>query len=175
MGNENSQLKGLVIDKKAIEVTDFWSLYSGVLPNGDHHPTQISIFQGEPVVSGQLWTTKSPLERATLNLKIHRHPSILRFVKSWERNSLRFLATESCRPLTMAVSTQTDIQICLGLRSVLCSLIFLLEKADVRHLNVCAASVYVTPNGAWRLSGFEHLWPSKEVSTTLLERSQPYR
>lgn len=175
MGNESSQLKGLQIDKKAIEVTDFWSLYSGSIPNGEHQTTQIAIFQGEPVVTGQLWTARSPLERATKNLMIYRHPSILRFITAWERGSMRFLATEPCRPLSMVVSTQSDIHVCLGLRNILCSLIFLLERAHVRHLNVCTASVYVTPNGAWRLNGFEHLWPAKEVNNTLLERSQPYR
>lgn len=174
MGNETSQLKGLQIDKKSIEVTDFWSLYSGVVPNGDQS-TSISVFQAEPVITGQLWTAKSPLERATRNLKIHRHPSILRFITSWEKGSLRFLATEPCRPLSLAASTQTDIQICLGLRSILCSLIFLLERAQVRHLNICIASIYVTETGAWRLNGFEQLWPAKEVNATLLERSQPFR
>lgn len=174
MGNESSQLKGLQIDKKSIEVTDFWSLYAGSIPNGEHS-TQIAVFQAEPVVTGQLWTCKSPLERATKNLMIYRHPSILRFIAAWEKGSMRFLATEPCRPLSLAVSAQTDIQVCLGLRNILCSLIFLLERADVRHLNVCAASVYVTPTGGWRLHGFEHLWPAKEVNATLLERSQSYR
>lgn len=174
MGNESSQLKGLQIDKKSIEVTDFWSLYSGTIPNGEHS-THIAIFQAEPVVAGQLWTTKSPLERATKNLMIYRHPSILRFITAWEKGSMRFLATEPCRPLSLAVSSQTDIQVCLGLRNILCSLIFLIERANVRHLNVCLASVYVTPNGAWRLNGFEHLWPTKEVNATLLERSKSYR
>lgn len=174
MGNETSQLKGLQIDKRSVEVTDFWSLYSGVVPNGEQQ-TPISIFQSELVVTGQLWTAKSPLERATRNLKIHRHPSILRFIASWEKGSVRFLATEPCRPLSIAVSAQTDIQICLGLRSILCSLIFLLERAHMRHLNICISSIYVTETGSWRLHGFEQLWSVKEVNATLLERSQPFR
>lgn len=43
------------------------------------------------------------------------------------------------------------------------------------HLNVCMSSIYVNANGSWRLGGFEHLWTRKEVTQTLLERSQPYR
>lgn len=55
------------------------------------------------------------------------------------------------------------------------ALIFLVEKAQMTHLNVCIQSIYVTASGSWRLGGFEHLWSKKEVNQTLLERSQPYR
>lgn len=64
MGNEQSHIKGLEIDKKAIEVTDFWSLYTATVPHDDIK-TPISIFQGgETLVLGQLWVNQSPLERA---------------------------------------------------------------------------------------------------------------
>lgn len=177
MGNDQSshKLKGLHIDEKAIEVTDFWSIYCGEVPNVNNVPRLISIFKGESVVTGQLWKNKSPLERATKNLMIYRHPSILRFVASWEKGSVSFLATERCKPLSMVLSTQNDIQICLGLRNVLCGLIFLVEKANVGHINVCMSSIYVAETGSWRLAGFEHLWPKKELTTAFLERSQPYR
>lgn len=176
MGNDQSQLKGLQIDQKAIEVTDFWSIYAGEVPNGSNNaPTLISIFKGEPVVTGQLWKSKSPLERATKNLMIYRHPHILRFITSWDKGSTHYLATERCRPLSMILSTQNDIQICLGLRNILCSLIFLVERANVCHLNVCTSSIYVAYNGAWRLNGFEHLWPKKDVTNGFLQSSQTYR
>lgn len=55
------------------------------------------------------------------------------------------------------------------------ALIFLVEKANMTHLNVCVQSIYVTASGSWRLGGFEHLWSKKEANQTLLERSQPYR
>lgn len=175
MGHDQSHLKGLEIDKRAIEVADFWSIYSGEVPNGNNPPTLISIFQGEPVVTGQLWKNKSPLERATKNFMIYRHPSILRFITSWEKGSINYLATERCKPLSLVLSSQNDIQICLGLRNILCSLTFLVEKANVCHLNVCTSAIYVAANGAWRLGGFEHLWSKKDVHSILLERSEPYR
>lgn len=65
------------------------------------------------------------------NLMIYRHPSILKYVTSWERGSQKHLATERCRPLSLVIQTQSDIQICLGLRNVLCSLIFLVEQVTV--------------------------------------------
>lgn len=175
MGNEQSHVNGLEIDKKAIDSTEFWSIHNGELRNENSPTTLITIFQGEQVVKGQLWTNKSPLERTTRNLMLYRHPSILRFITSWEKGSVHYLATERCKPLTMVLATQNDTQICLGLRNVLCALIFLVEKANMVHLNVCTSSVYVNSSGSWRLGGFEHLWSKKEVNQTLLERSQPYR
>lgn len=175
MGNDHSILKGLKIDQKAIEVTDFWSIYSGEIPKENSSPTSISIFKSEPVISGQLWKTKSPLERATKNLMIYRHPSILRFTAAWNKGSTQYLATERCKPLLLALSSQNDVQICIGLRNILCGLIFLVEKANVCHLNVCTSSIYISEDNSWRLNGFEHLWPKKDVTTKFLELSQPYR
>uniref|UniRef100_A0A182QDQ3 Protein kinase domain-containing protein n=1 Tax=Anopheles farauti TaxID=69004 RepID=A0A182QDQ3_9DIPT len=176
MGSEQSQLKGVEISKKAIQVTDYWSLYNGDLPNANGGPSNsISIFQGETLVSGQFWTNQNPLERAIKNLKIYRHPYILKFFASWSKGSLKMLATERCRPLATCLNITSDVQICLGLRNVLCALIFLIEQAAVRHLSISISSIYVTDDGAWRLAGFEHLWRANEFNQTLLEKSQPYR
>ncbi|XP_055301451.1 protein-associating with the carboxyl-terminal domain of ezrin [Sitodiplosis mosellana] len=175
MGNDQSHIKGLEVDKKAIDSTEFWSIYNGELKNENIPTTLITIFQGEQVVKGQLWSSKSPLERATRNFMLYRHPSILRFITSWEKGSVHYLATERCKTLSMVLATQNDTQICLGLRNILCALIFLVEKANMCHLNVCTSSVYVNSSGSWRLGGFEHLWSKKEVNQTLLERSQTYR
>uniref|UniRef100_A0A182PU30 Protein kinase domain-containing protein n=1 Tax=Anopheles epiroticus TaxID=199890 RepID=A0A182PU30_9DIPT len=176
MGNEQSQLKGVEISKKAIQVTDYWSLYNGELPNANGGaPNSISIFQGETLVSGQFWTNQNPLERAIKNLKIYRHPYILKYFASWSKGSLKMLATERCRPLATCLNITSDVQICLGLRNILCALIFLLEQAAVRHLSISISSIYVTDDGAWRLAGFEHLWRTVDFNQTLLEKSQPYR
>uniref|UniRef100_A0A182SCH3 Protein kinase domain-containing protein n=1 Tax=Anopheles maculatus TaxID=74869 RepID=A0A182SCH3_9DIPT len=176
MGNEQSQLKGVEISKKAIQVTDYWSLYNGELANANGGaPNSISIFQGETLVSGQFWTNQNPLERAIKNLKIYRHPYILKYFASWSKGSLKMLATERCRPLATCLNITSDVQICLGLRNILCALIFLIEQAAVRHLSISISSIYVTDDGAWRLAGFEHLWRTNDFNQTLLEKSQPYR
>ncbi|XP_065077610.1 protein-associating with the carboxyl-terminal domain of ezrin [Ochlerotatus camptorhynchus] len=174
MGNDQSQLKGLEISRKAIQVTDYWSLYNGEIPT-ESSVSAISIFQGETLVTGQFWTNQNPLERAIRNLKIYRHPNILKYIASWNKGSLKMLATERCRPLATCLNITSDVQICLGLRNVLCALIFLMEQANVRHLSISISSIYVTDDGAWRLAGFEHLWTGKEFNLTLLEKSQPYR
>ncbi|XP_055598443.1 protein-associating with the carboxyl-terminal domain of ezrin-like [Uranotaenia lowii] len=174
MGNDQSQLKGLEISKKAIQVTDYWSLYSGEIPT-ESAVTYISIFQGETLVTGQFWANQNPLERAIKNLKIYRHPNILKYIASWNKGSLKMLATERCRPLATCLNITSDVQICLGLRNVLCALIFLIEQANVRHLSISISSIYVTEDGAWRLAGFEHLWRNSDFSLNLLEKSEPYR
>lgn len=65
MGSEQSQPSSDVrIDAKCIETTDYWTLFDGELTNGDGSFNLVSLFQGEPVVKGQLWSSQSPLDRA---------------------------------------------------------------------------------------------------------------
>lgn len=68
MGSEMSHQRDVQVDKQSIETTDFWTLFNGELLHGDgegQSATAVSMFQGEPVVKGQLWTTTTPLDRAT--------------------------------------------------------------------------------------------------------------
>lgn len=217
MGSEASTLqRDIHVDRPAVETTDFWTLYNAVLlhdglaaaaasptattgAGGDsaanetnaHHTrpsTPVSMFQGEPIVAGQLWSSTSPLERSARNLMVYRHPAILRFIKSsctasaggaaasTSRGSQTFLVTERCHPLSVAdLSTHSDLQTRLGLRSVCAALQFLVERAAARHLNVSLPVVYVTPSGAWRLGGFEQVWKAGEMTARLLEMAQPFR
>lgn len=177
MGNDTSRLKGLVIDKNSVEANDFWTLYNAESPTTSNEDGRqlLSIFQGEAVVNGQLWVIQVPLERAIKNLMIYRHPYILKYVTTWEQGGQKHLATERVRPLSMVLSTQNSLQVCLGLRTILCSLIFLVEKAMGRHLNICISSIYVTDDGSWRLAGFEYVWKHKEITKSLLDLVKTYR
>uniref|UniRef100_A0A1A9WET1 Phosphatase 2A Regulatory Subunit A helical domain-containing protein n=1 Tax=Glossina brevipalpis TaxID=37001 RepID=A0A1A9WET1_9MUSC len=177
MGNEGSKLKDLKIDKNAVEANDFWALFNAVASTttNDEGKQYLSIFQGEPVVNGQLWVAQGPLERAIKNLMIYRHPYILKYVTTWEQGGQKYLGTERVRPLQPVLSQQSDIEICLGLRTILCSLVFLIEKAFARHINICIQSIYVTDSGRWRLAGFEYVWKCKEVTKTLLDLASSYR
>lgn len=157
--------------------------------NDDHlrsiSSTPVSMFQGEPVVAQ--WSNTTPLERSARNLMVYRHPSILKFIKSsctpststgsnTSRGSKTFLVTERCRPLSAdELTKQSDLQTRLGLRSVLCALQFLVERASARHLNVSMPVVYVTPSGAWRLGGFELVWLAADVTQLTLEMVRPFR
>lgn len=63
MGNEQSHMPGLEIEKKAVEVTDFYTHYSASL-NCDNK-ANVSVFIGEPLVDGSLWSSQAPLEKAS--------------------------------------------------------------------------------------------------------------
>lgn len=104
-----------------------------------------------------------------------RHPNILKYVSSWRSGREITLVTEQCRPLQLCLKTQNAIQICLGLRSVLQALCFVVEQAQMRHLNVCSASIYVTNEGAWKLSGFEFLCQANELHKEVLQMSHKHR
>lgn len=104
-----------------------------------------------------------------------RHPNILKFVNSWNKSGEFNLATEHAKPLSLCLKSHNAIQICLGLRSVLQAVTFLVEKANTRHLNLCMASVYVTDDGTWKLCGFEFLYPPAELTPELLEHSLRHR
>lgn len=64
MGNDQSQLKGLEIDKKAIEVTDYWTTFAAEIVN-DNRVNKITIFQGETIIDANLWGNNGPLEKST--------------------------------------------------------------------------------------------------------------
>lgn len=152
MGNDQSDLKKFVIDNDTIETTEYWTLHYAEVPKSDPS-ILVSVFRSEPNVTGQLgkfWHNIGPLARAirvcdsanvirpqfTISLfrqnsKIYRHPTILKYISSWQDGCYEFLATEQCRPLTVDINKQGNVQICLGLRNVLCGLIFLVEQ--VRH------------------------------------------
>uniref|UniRef100_A0A336M3N7 CSON009235 protein n=1 Tax=Culicoides sonorensis TaxID=179676 RepID=A0A336M3N7_CULSO len=208
MGNEtSSQLKGLIIDKKAVEVTDFYSLNLGHLPyssspnsahdsttnknnrksgnkNGNSQENQkleqqqqlLAIFQNDdPLQTNFIVDGQNPLTRAIHNIKIYRHPNILKYVAAWTHGTNSFLATENCKPLSAVLSGLNDIQICIGLKSVLGAVAFLVEQAKARHLNICISSIYVNDEGQWKLFGFEHVWKSSNLTPTIIEKSSTYR
>lgn len=93
---------------------------------------------------------------ALQNLKLFRHPGILKFVDFCEgAGKVCYLFTENARPLSVVLERQTPLQVCLGLQSVAQALQFLHQKGRVCHNNVSVASVFVTPDGRWKLGGLE--------------------
>ncbi|XP_046403156.1 protein-associating with the carboxyl-terminal domain of ezrin [Ischnura elegans] len=168
MGNEGSQPIGLEIEERAVEATDSWTLHYASI-NGS--TPRLSVFVGQT----QEGKVPSALELSAKNLMLYRHPSLVRYVSSWQRGDCWHLATEEIKPLAQVLSQLTPIQICLGLHSILKALTFLHDKAEVSHNNVCCASVYVTPDGTWKLCGFEHLCRFKDLTPAFLKRAQERR
>lgn len=88
---------------------------------------------------------------------VHRHPCIVKYISSYTKNNKFYLITEEVKPLAQVLTNQSTLQICIGLHSILTALVFLHEKALSSHNNLCCASIYVTPEGVWKLGGFDYL------------------
>lgn len=173
MGNERSAFSGLEIEEKPVQITDFWTHYSARV-NG-HNVETISVFLSEPSLHYSAnFGNPSPLQKAAKNLMLYRHPCILKYVSSWSKGSKYFLATEQVKPLIQTLEAQSTLQICMGLCSILRALVFLHQKASVSHNNICESSVYVTPEGSWKLGGLECLCKFKDL-TSHLKKIRSYR
>ncbi|KAG8230921.1 hypothetical protein J437_LFUL002953 [Ladona fulva] len=168
MGNEGSQPAGLEIEEKAVEATDAWTLHYASISCGN---PRLSVFVGQ----SQEGRSPAALELSAKNLMLYRHPSIVKYVSSWKRGDCWNLATEEVKPLAEVLPQLTPIQICLGLHSILEALIFLHEKAEASHNNICCASIYVSHDGSWKLGGFENLCRFKDLTPEFLHRTRTRR
>ncbi|XP_032674227.1 protein-associating with the carboxyl-terminal domain of ezrin [Odontomachus brunneus] len=174
MGNEKSALRGLEIEDKAVEVTDYWMHYDASIH--DSSLQKLSIFISEPSLHfTATFGRPSPLERAAKNFMLYRHPCILKYISSWNKGSKFFLATEEARPLIQVIEKQNILQICIGLHSILRALIFLHETALASHNNICSSSIYVTTEGYWKLGGLECLCKFADATSTYYQRIKSYR
>lgn len=63
MGNDQSQMPGLEIDEKAVEVTDFYAHYAATLDSSNI--ATLTVFIGEPLIGGSLWLLQTPLEKSS--------------------------------------------------------------------------------------------------------------
>jgi SCY1-like protein 3 len=176
MGAESSHMKNASIsDKHLVErLRNDVSLFTGKLNNSQN---LVSVF--EDVFSSKenpfaSYTLDRPLARSIRNLKIYRHPySIVKFLSA---NNDKVLATEYLQgSLEKHFKTQSEIQVCLGLKNILNALIFLIESAKVRHLNVAIESIFITENGTWKLNGMEHVFQASDITKEFLRKSKPYR
>ena len=199
MGNEKSIPKGLEIDDKALEITDFWSHHSSSWHASN--PQNLSVFISEPSLhSDASFGKPSPLEKAAKvhvhiimhasliiaivndksliclqNLMLHRHPCILKYITSWSKGSKFYLATEEVKPLAQVISTQTTLQICVGLHNLLKALVFLHNNAVSSHNNICYSSIYVTSDGHWKLGGLEYLCRISDLNEAYFRKIKTYR
>ncbi|CAK1548225.1 unnamed protein product [Leptosia nina] len=179
MGNDASHLKGLEIDEKPVEATDFWFHYKATIRdscryfglNGDG---SVSVFKGETIM-GPLWTVSTPLEKFCNNILKYRHPFIVRYLSAWQQRSTFHLATEYVLPLSHVLSTQTPLQKCIGLNNVLQALVFLHEQGGVSHNNISISSIYVSGDGQWKLGGLQYLCNFSELTLAYLKQARIHR
>lgn len=77
--------------------------------------------------------------------------------------------------MVQVIGSQTTLQICVGLHSVLRALLFLHENATGSHNNVCSSSVFVTPEGSWKLGGLEYFCRNSEMTEAYFRKIKTYR
>ncbi|XP_075987620.1 protein-associating with the carboxyl-terminal domain of ezrin [Anticarsia gemmatalis] len=179
MGNESSQLSGLEIEDKAIEITDFWCHYQATIKDSCRYFSlksdgSVSVFKGE-AATGPLWAISTPLEKFSNNLLKYRHPCIVRYISAWQQRSTLHLATEYVQPLSQILNTLTPLQICIGLNNILRALVFLQEQAGMSHNNVSMSAVYVTGDGQWKLGGMQYLCPFADLTSAYLKHARIHR
>lgn len=176
MGAESSQMKSVsIFDKQLAErLKNDVVLYDGRLNNSQQKISLLEDSSTSRENPFKDYTLDRPLTRTIRNLKIYRHPySIVKFLGS---TSDKMLVTEFIiGSLEKNLKNQSEIQICLGLKNILNALIFLVESAKVRHLNVTVESIFITENGTWKLLGMEHVFKGSDVNKGFLQKSRPYR
>lgn len=179
MGNENSQLSGLEIEDKAVEITEFWQQYQATIKDSCRYFSlkgdgSVSVFKGE-AAAGPLWAVSTPLEKFCNNLLKYRHPCIVRYISAWQQRSTLHLATEYVLPLSHVLKTLSPLQICIGLNNILRALVFLHDQASMSHNNVSTSAVYVTGDGQWKLGGLQYLCPFSELTPAYLKHARIHR
>ncbi|XP_053600947.1 protein-associating with the carboxyl-terminal domain of ezrin [Plodia interpunctella] len=179
MGNENSQLSGLEVEEKAVEITDFWSQYQATIKDSCRYFSlkgdgSVSVFKGQAAL-GPLWAVSTPLEKFSNNLLKYRHPCIVRYISAWQQRSTLHLATEYVQPLSQVLTAQTPLQKCIGLNNILRALVFLHEQGGMSHNNVSVSAIYVTGDGQWKLGGLQYLCPFTELTSAYLKHARIHR
>lgn len=109
------------------------------------------------------------------NLMVYRHPCIVKYVGSWNKNSKFYLAVERVTPLHHKLSSLSNSQISVGLYSILKALLFLHENASVSHNNISISSVFVSKDGTWKLGNMEYLCKYDELTTKYFEKTKNSR
>ncbi|XP_070531625.1 protein-associating with the carboxyl-terminal domain of ezrin-like [Ptychodera flava] len=169
MGTEASILQGCDLEEPFETSQQDWKIHPAKRNDG----SRVSVFFHKKQNREQ--TSDKRLENAARQLKILRHPTILKFFDSCNNVEGTYLITELVKPLELVLDTLTSEEICAGMYNVIEALSFLHERGGVSHNNICMSSIYVSQDGGWRLGGMEHLCKFHEATVQFLEQMCPLR
>ncbi|XP_065214218.1 N-terminal kinase-like protein [Planococcus citri] len=135
-----------------------WNLHKGKKKNGGDD-VSIFLFNCHGSTENQLSMAKNSVKR----LKTLRHPSILQYIDSHETDKALLLVTEFVEPLNAYLTNswrsiqEKDMYLSWGIFQITRALSFLNNDGNLKHNNVCMASIFVNLAGEWKLGCVEHM------------------